>query len=273
MKFLLIVFILFAVSNCTGDNNYLGNDVRLFENTPVWDIANAIEKDDTLKLKQLIASLPPKAIDYQEKKFGKSLLMWSIYSNHYHGFKVLLDAGADINIKANDSTQAINWAADVYETSDYLKELLEHKANVNYVANYPSSVRIRTPLIAAAWSSLESTKILVEAGANVNYSYSEGEKNNSPLYSAFRGGKIDVIHYLLIEAKADPTMRLETRLNGEDVYAVNLLRKLTFAIGSREHIKKMEIVDFLMKQGIDYWKTPVPKHYYELYDKEYLEMY
>lgn len=277
MKRILFLIMTSMFGKCASssqvDNKYLGDDVRLFENTPVWEIAKAIEKDDTIKLKQLVFEAPKETLDFQEKKFGQTLLIWSIYSNHYNGFKILIDAGADINVKANDSTQAINWAANIYETSNYLRVLLNHNANVNHVANSPTVERLRTPLIAAAWYSLENTKLLVEAGANINYSYSENENNNSPLYSAFRGGKIDVIHYLLIEAKADPNMLLETKSNGEKVYAVNMLRTLTFDIGSDDYKKKMEIVDFLKKQGIDYWKTPIPKHYYELYDKVYLEKY
>lgn len=277
MKKELAFIVAVALCSCTSSkqegNHYLGDDVRLFKNSPAWDIAKAIEKDDTLTLKQLIAKAPKETIDFQEKTFGQSLLIWSVYSNHYNGFRILLNSGADINIKAYDSTQAINWAANVYETSDYLRELMKHGADVNYVANNPDAEKLRTPLIAAAWYSLESTKMLVEAGADVNYSYSENGNNNSPLYSAFRGGKVDVVHYLIVDANADPSMPLETKLNGEKVYAVDLLRTLTFDIGSPEYKKKMEIVGFLKKQGIDYWKTPVPKHYYELYDTTYLEKY
>lgn len=277
MKTVLLILMALIFSKCMTSNqeskNYLGNDVRLFRDTPVWDIANAIADEDSKKVKQLVMNTSKNVLNYQEKKFGQSLLIWSVYSGYYKGFKILIDSGVDINIKAYDSTQAINWAANVYETSDYLKELIKRKANVNYIANNNEAIYLRTPLIAAANSSFENTKILVEAGADVNYSYSEKGYHASPLYSAFLRGNIDVIRYLIMVAKVDPKRCLETKFDGEDLFAVDLLRTLTFDIGSKEYKKKMEVVDFLMKQGVNYRKTPIPLHFYKLYDKSYLEKY
>lgn len=276
MKTIIMISFVFIFGQCTKsseDNNYLADNVRLFENTDGWEIAKAIEKDDASKVKSLVTGDHKKNINFQENKFGQSLLMWSIYCNKFESYKVLLAMGADINLKANDSTKAISIAPSNYETANYLKELLPYKPDVNYVANSEKSELFRTPLIAAAWYSLESTKLLVNAGANVNYSYSENENNNSPLYAAFRGGKVKIIHYLLLEAKADPAMVLEKKLSGENVYAVNMLRTLTFDIGSEEYKLKMEIVDYLKEKGIDYRATPIPQHYFDLYDKEYLEKY
>lgn len=275
MNKIIVVIIVFIVFGCSSSqkNNYLGTDVRLFKGTPAWELAKAIEKDDTVEIRRLLQGKQKEYINYQEKKFGQTLLVWSVYSFHFNGFRILLEEGADIDIKAYDSTKAINWAANVYETSDYLRLLLKYNANVNYIANSRQARIVRTPLMAAAWYGLESTKLLVESGADINYYYFEGEYHNSPLYAAFRGGKMDVIHYMIVEAKADPTRMLETRLNGDSLYVCDLLRDLTFEIGSPEHKLKMEVVDYLKTQGIDYWQSPIPSHYYEEYDKEYLKKY
>ncbi len=271
MNKIIVITMMFIFCGCSSsqNNNYLGADVCLFKNTPVWELAKAIEKDDSVEIRRLLRGKQKEYINYQEKKFGQTLLVWSVYSFHFNGFRILLEEGADIDVKAYDSTKAINWAANVYETSDYLRLLLKYNANVNYIANSHQARIVRTPLMAAAYNNLESTKLLVESGADINYYISEGEYHDSPLYTAFCSSKMDIIHYLIVEAKADPTIVLQTRLNGDSLYVCDLLRKLTFEINSPEYKLKMEVVDYLKTQGIDYWKSPIPSHYYEEYLKKY----
>jgi ankyrin repeat protein len=276
MKSILIIITVFTFSKCTsskqGDNNYLGNDVRLFENTPVWEIAQAIEKDDTDKVRKLLLNKPKEFIDYKENKFGQSLLNWAVYANHYSSVVVLAELGANPNQKANDSTSAFIQAANHHETSDYLKILLNHGGDVNSVANINAPQHLRTPLIAAA-KSLDNVKLLIKAGANPNYIYNASGMIQSALVYAFYSDNIDIIKYLIIDVGVNCKNATGVTIDGDSLYVNDDLRLLPYPLDSPEYKKKMEVVDFLKKQGIDYWKTPIPKHYLKLYDKEYLEKY
>lgn len=276
MKSIFVIIMAFTFSKCTslrqGENNYLGNDVRLFENTPVWEVAQAIEKNDTTKVRNLLTSKYRAYIDYQERKFGQSLLNWSVYAGHYPSVKVLAEMGANPNLKSYDSTSAFIQAANHHETVDYLKTLLLHGGDVNSVANIDGPQHLRTPLIAAA-KSLENVKLLIDAGANPNYEYSSDGVVQSALVYAFYSDNIDIIKYLIIDVGVNCKNATGFTIEGDSLYVNNELRLLPYPIGSPEYKKKMEVVEFLKKQGIDYWKTPIPKHYYKLYDKEYLEKY
>ncbi len=276
MKNLLIIFTVFTFSKCTpskqGSNNYLGNDVRLFENTPAWEVAKAIEKNDTSKVRKLLLNKPKDLIDYQESKFGQSLLNWAVYSSHYSSVVVLAELGANPNLKANDSTTAFIQAANHRETSNYLKVLLNHGGDVNSVANTSAPQHLRTPLIAAA-KSLDNIKLLIKAGADPNYTYRENNKIQNVLIYAFYSDNIDIIRYLIIEIGVNCKNATGVTLEGDSLYVNNDLRLLPYPLNSEEYKKKMEVVDFLEKQGINYWETPIPKHYLKSYDKEYLDKY
>ena len=44
-------------------------------------------------------------------------------------------------------------------------------------------------------------------------------------------------------------------------------------LGSEKYKKKMQIVEFLKKHGMDYRKAKIPDFYYDSYDKDYLDKY
>jgi ankyrin repeat protein len=271
MKLLIFLTLTLMVKGCSSD--LLGNDPRLFMGTPVWKVAKAISIGDTSDVRAFYTENPT-LIDYRESKFGQSILNWAVYSSHYKGVVVLSDLGADPNLEDVYGVTAFVNASDKIGTSEYLKVLLENGGDVNYVVNDKDRSRIATPLIAAAWCRLESVKLLVEAGADVNYIWSMGGfYRNSPIYSSFRGGKIDIIRYLIVEAEVDCSIPLSYSIDGDSLFVLDKLRYLPFPLGSDEYKLKMEVVDYLQKQGLDYWKTPIPKSYYEKYDSAYLEKY
>ncbi|MEX0968256.1 MAG: ankyrin repeat domain-containing protein [Bacteroidia bacterium] len=274
MKSILIVLVLITVTMCSreGENEDLrGWDVRLFKNTPVWETAKAIENGDTLRIRELLKGKPYELLNYQEKKFGQSLLQWAVYAGHLPGVRVLAELGADPNLKSNDSTNAIIQAANRYETSAYLEILIKHGGDVNSVANIDAAQHLRTPLMAAA-KSLNNVKLLIEAGANANYVDTTSGRQSALQY-AFYSDNIDIINYLILEVGVDYKGVFNVTLNGDSLYISDMLRKLPYPLESEEYRKKMLLVSFLNKNGIDYWKSPVPRHYYNIYDSVYLNKY
>lgn len=204
MNKLLFVFLFFLTNACSSsvdEDKLLGNDVRLFRNTPVWEVALAIEKDDTVKVHNLLSGKPDSILNYQEKKFGQSLLNWAVYSYHLPSVKTLAELGANPNLKGYDSTNAIINAARHDETSDYLEVLIKHGGNVNSIADIKEPQHYRTPLMAAA-KNLNSVKMLIKAGANPNYIDTTSGFQSTLLY-AFYSDNIDIINYLIMKSNPE----------------------------------------------------------------------
>lgn len=250
------------------DKNLLGDDIRLFKGQ-AWELAQAVESQDTLKIKQIIAEHKI-AVDYQEPKFGETLLEWAVWTNHYDSSKALLENGADPNLQDHyNGYTAFTFAAAKFETSQYVKLLLKYKADPNVIAKNVKSM-YPSPFIAAAYHRLESTKLLADAGADINYI---SKTNKNALSAAFTFDKVDIVHYLLIDKKADFNQPFGQTVNGQDITITNLLRGWLFPLNSKEYKEKMEIVNYLKGKGVDYSKAPIPQRYYAKYPKEYLDKY
>lgn len=252
----------------------LADNINLYSNSKAWELAKAVENQDKVLIKQ-ICKKQLHLLKYQEPRFGQTLLEWAVYTNRYQAAKALADAGADPNQQSYNGTSAFIHAADNNETSDYVKLLLQYGGDPNAIAQPKTGAvenvqQLKTPLIAAAGSNLESVKLLVEAGADINYS---NEQYQSALYEAYTFNRIDVIRYLIIEKGADFKRPLMQTIKGESLYLTDLLRNMTFKLESDSYKIKMEVVEYLKEQGMNYWETPIPKHLYNVHPKEYLEKY
>lgn len=262
---LLVFSIVFSSCSTSTDNDPLMRFKGKYRK-----LAEAVEKEDTLAIKKIVKE---KGLDinYQEPQFGETLLMWAVQNTKYESCKTLLELGADPNLKSTDNkTSALMFSAKNYDTSDYLKLLLEYGGNANDSSDFQGVNYLRTPLIAASSTRLESVKILVERGANVNYI---SHHHQVALRAALGFDKINIARYLLIEKEANFNMDLGTTIHGDTLYIVNSLRKCVFPLESEDYKVKMEIVDYMLERGVNYWKTPVPKYYHKNYDSTFLSKY
>ena len=267
---LIIIVIIFSVNASLAQINGLyGNDIRLFKGES-WELAQAVKQQNVRKIKQLV-SQGKVNVNFQEPRFGKTLLIWAVLTDRYKSAHALLESGADPNIKDTYSgTSALMEAADKEDSSEFVRLLLKYGADPNIDAEAKEPNRIATPLIAASKKRLESVKLLVEAGADINYVNRHG---GSALDAAFLRDKVEIVVYLLMEKGADFDRVFTIRIDGSEVRIADLLRYWVFPLDSDDYRNKMQIVAFLKERGVDYWKAPVPKHYYQNYPKEYLEKY
>lgn len=264
----------------------LGNDYRLFQDTPVWGLAKAVQDEDTSLIVEL-AKVGNLEIDYQEAKFGNTLLVLAIKNDDYKSVKALLELGANPNI--SDHYRGSTPMHDAAENKDpkYLRILLEYKGNPNVVESMPVTENDRgrtTPLNEAiSYSSdnnLEKVKLLVEAGADINfynkwYSYYP----HLPISDAIIHSKLDIALYLL-EQGADYTKVMYTTVQGDSIYILGALRRTIVDLGSEAYRYKKEVISFLKERGLDYDKEPIPdyivrdiKKKYPKNWEEYLEKY
>lgn len=270
LLFLFIVLVVTFPSCSNGQDDLLAHDVELYKNTPAWELAKAVEKQDTTLIKEICRN-DSSLINFQENKFGQTLLEWSVYTDKYNSAKALAEMGANPNIQSNDGTSALIHAADKISTSKYLRLLLKHDADVNTVADTSENQPRRTPLITAAKTRLESVKLLVEAGADINYEYN----GYCALEAAATQNKIEIVKYLIDEG-ANFKKPLDIPYDNpqyDTLFLQHKLRYMEFPIGSHKHKIKMQVVETLKAHGMDYRKTEIPATVKENHNDEYLKNY
>lgn len=243
-----------------------GNDYRLFQVTPAWALAKAVEDGDE-KLINELSGKAPGLINYKEPKYGNTLLMLSVSNQQLKAFKALLDLNADVNIHNTfDGASAIITAcSSKYYDIDYVQLLVKHGANVNDVETGKrkrgNSTR-RTPLMAAAQTGrLDLVKFLISRGADINY---YNEYGQSSLSKSVMVNKYEVAYYLLqngadfkrpIFYKPDysvPAEKQDPTDSGKPMYLVDVMKQQVTDTYTNEDQYKTLIVEFLKSKGVKY---------------------
>ncbi len=264
--------------SCLSDASDIRN-IRVFENTIAWPLAEAIKSGNTKKLKQ-IAKQDTTALNFKENTAGFTLLMWCIKMEKYKEAEALLVAGADPNARCKSGKTAIFLASEyswidrsAKKDSKFVKLLLKHGADPNisvdkgYLVNKNSLVNNgTTPLMNAVTSSFEKVEALVEGGADINSKTAFGETAASiALLHGNRTFCFDAAYFLIVEKSAiiNEPYSYGCSIDGlglpyKEHYPIELLSNIFVELDSDKHKKKMEIVDAFTKQGQDYWS--IEKH-------------
>jgi hypothetical protein len=262
-----------SLVSCTDkkDEKLTVVDIEIFKDTPAWDFAKALEKSNLKKAKEILSDNGD-LVNYQDPEFGTTLLMRAISTENYQTVEFLLQNGANPNIVAEIGTTALFCAVshswkDVTANTDprFVKIMLEYGAdpNISYcspkIEGQTDPIECGTsPLMHATQRGFEKVKLLVEAGAEINY---KTELGKTAAIKALLNEKVDVAHYLIVEKKAkvsEPYFSYnifdESKINYEKPhYPINLLENWLFEVGSEKHKLKMEIVEEFKRQGQDYW--------------------
>jgi ankyrin repeat protein len=256
----------------------LGGDYRLFQETPAWTLAKAVEDGDTAKIRQEI-QIKKDMIGFREPRFGRTLLMLAVLNMNYPSVKTLLELGADPNLQDfgyGDSPLMAAVALESPETGSdpgFLKILLEYGGDPNAMQNGLKKTRRSPLMIASENGDLGYMKILVDAGAKAD---TANEYGSRPLGFAVTAAGLyrrpGIVLYL-INKGADFKKVLYKTSEGREKYITDDMRFWHFELGSPEYKIKMQIVDFLKKNGMDYRATEIPKEYFDNYSREYLEKY
>jgi len=280
----LVVFLLSLLSGCS-DGEYKVIDVKIYQNTPAWELAKAVNNQDTKRIAQIVQK-SPEVLDYQDPKYGTTLLFWAVGMEKYDAAEALLKAGANPDIiSVYEGGTALYRAAgfsfvdnQAKTDSKYVKLLLAYGAdpNIGFVGNdHNNSTEIgTTPLMESIGCGFEKTKALVEAGADINYRTEEGMTAAiQALWLA--DGQIsneiwvmEYAYYLIVEKQADITKPWLGR-SYEEVAPVTFLRDWFPELDSKGYRRKMEIIAEFARQGEDYWATEIPKYTLEDIKKIY----
>jgi ankyrin repeat protein len=271
MRNLFITSLLFCLASCYNQETLvdksktLRNDIRLYQSTQAWTLAKAV-KDENIEIIKNEVLQKKINVDYLDPLYGKTLLMMAIYNRKYESARTLLLLGANPN--HHDAYQGKTPVIDAASSEDpkYLKLLLDYKGDPNSIENVFSGPNLRinsernsslTACISAmdGKNDLEKVKLLVEAGADINYT----KKGiiQTVFGEALLLGKMDVALYL-VEKGADYSKPITpTVFEGDDVSVLYLLRSTVTELDSYQSQKKMELIVFLKSKGLDYDKEPV----------------
>ncbi|NJB82063.1 ankyrin repeat domain-containing protein [Wenyingzhuangia aestuarii] len=260
-----------------------GDDKEIFYGTPVYDAASKIIMKDNEELKKIIANLSKEEINYQEDKFKTTLGHLSLRNENFEAIKLLIERGLNPNIISYDGASIMTTINNTHysrlpNSLNTLKFIITNGGDVNLL-NSNMNTLDRTPLIVASGSNIENTKLLIESGANPNFVYKDNPNDPYPetsLISALERKRIDIVCYLIFEAKVNYKIFKNTenvKYNSGGYQILGYLRTMTFALNTEEYRKKMKLVNYLSKEGLDYWNTPIPSYIAKGRTKEYLSKY
>jgi hypothetical protein len=246
-----IIVAIFAASiliSCGWNNRDLtGYDIEIFKG-PAWKLAKAVDSEDTIKIKRILHE-GIISVNYQEPYFGHTVLLWAVRMGKIKSVEVLLKNGADPNLPNtyNGSSafmEACKFGINYDRDTQILKLLMEYGGDPNCEEKGPrrqGNKTRKTPLILAASCCFEKVKLLVEAGADIDY---RTEFGGNALFSALIGANesLEILHYLVIEKKADIGMPLYTTIAGKEVFLSDDLLKIRWP---EEEAKQKLLIDLL----------------------------
>ncbi|MCR8964112.1 ankyrin repeat domain-containing protein [Brevibacillus halotolerans] len=286
-SFIVVMFLtLFSyrfIGKILGEEEHKITNINIYKETPAWNLALAV-RDQNIKVIEKIAKKEPYLLNYQDPKYGATLLFWAVGMEKYESAEALLKCGANPNIQAiNYYGETPLFRASGYSFIDndakkdpkYVKLLLKYGGdpNINYIGSDSTVIEPGTsPLMKSIGNSIEKTKALVEAGADINYKTKRGK---TAAIESLIANAPEYARYLIVEKKAkvsDPYFRREN-LGDEDpnekLFPVRILRSWVFDLGSAEHKMKMEIVEEFARQGVNYWDTQIDQYTLDYIQKRY----
>jgi uncharacterized protein len=265
MRPLLILLLALTFKECTPQIHpvYMpGFDFKLFRQTPVRGLADAVETDDSARVRAAVHA-EKAALDFQESKFGNSLLTLAAVNNKAVAVKVLLDSGANPNLRSSKYGLTPFLAACGYGgmnriSIEILDNLIKHGGNVNdsevRVISLPGGLDTQkhTALeFSIYYGTLETVKLLVDNGAKLDIYPRDGPR--SLPYIATLNPRFHILRYLLIE-KGVPipdyaVIRNEGDCNEEKISLKQILIEEGPEYYPDKEKERKEIIQYLINKG------------------------
>jgi len=240
----LLIGVTSGYMHCLRAKNYFDRDADV-------ELAKAVAGRNTEKMERCLA----KGADVNAVgREGVTPLWWSVYKNSKSGFVFLLQHGADPNlitkIYNGDEVSVMQKITTMRET-DYLRLALENGVSPDSpfgTGRFKETLLFR----AIMFSNLENVRVLVEAGANVNYQ--NPGNGETPVIQAYEVCNYDMVNYLL-SAGADPKVK---DISGYDL--AKMIKLFGFTGGSKKD--RQYYLMMLEKLGIredEVWKLGQPR--------------
>lgn len=267
-KFFVLFCGIVLLYSCNTTNYLPGFDFKLFNDSPVQSLAKAIEKEDVEKINELLKNKSIN-VDYQEPKFGHTLLMLAVANNKIKSVEALLKNNANPNLTSksqNDNTLTIVCNETYFATCDtkILELLLQYGGNLNYEQTYTENSlngnrQIKSTLLNTAVSSgkcLEFIKFMINKGTDIN-KYVENNPTESPITYALLTDNLKIAKYLIIDKQAViPPYIFKRQANisykGEPekyLTITDLLNEQQYEKGTENYKLREEIINYLKSKN------------------------
>ena len=190
-----------------------GLKAEYFKGTAVYEIAQALRYDDTLKIKKILEN---KTLDLntRDKHNGCTILMYAVYYSKNEAVKILLENGADPNISdyRHDENAMILAIKKKGKYSDCKTELIEllikFGGDVNSKQEYKHTMdnggfdqaNSSALAIASGQGCLNIVKLLVDRGAKCSI---ENDSTNTAITSALLQDNLDIVKYFFIDEEVE----------------------------------------------------------------------
>ncbi|WP_246048808.1 ankyrin repeat domain-containing protein [Leptospira sarikeiensis] len=144
------------------------------------------------------------------------MLVWTICAGSVEGFEALLKAGADPNLggtghgvgdgdqgrREGTSIIPVGWSAMVFAATindpRFLKLAIQYGGDLNAEKVGKADSTPGNPMVLAAYHGIfENIKILVDAGADINFQSSRSSIENGPEEAIGVGGRFDIAVWFL----------------------------------------------------------------------------
>ncbi len=266
INIIAIVFFCSTITLCQVEKRELrGHEFGLFKDTEAWNLAKAVQNQDTFEIEKQVKghNIP---VDFEEAIYGQSLLQLAVQNELLNSCRKLLNLGANPNHtdSFNGNSPMYNCAkiSSMVDDTTLLSLLISYGGNPNGLSSMvegPGKGAGKSVLMAACSNNppiINRVKYLVEKGADVNYVNSAG---SSILYTCLLKKNYDIILYLLQSGKLNYKGVVFAGFSGEVDSIQNLMRSDFIDIDSKDYKYKLEVIEFLKNNGIDYKSTPIPE--------------
>lgn len=253
---LIMLLVLTNLVSCQDDkNNYYANDIELFKDTPVWILAKAIDKHDLDEM-QILLERHSDWVNYQEPKFGITLLYWTIFNSprrrdeyFYDETKLLLDFGANPYLADNEGDFPLQKAANIHKGSTKFIQLCLDSKHTLELSDSSKRFYLNEVLLVACgklWEEVESLKLLVEKGADVNYF--NADSTATPFSESITQNNINSAKYLIMEQGAEYDIYVKRVVDGVKMSMLKRLLDIDYSEEPAKQKVKEEIVKYIREK-------------------------
>ncbi|EHK16897.1 uncharacterized protein TRIVIDRAFT_162206 [Trichoderma virens Gv29-8] len=132
---------------------------------------------------------------HKDGEHKETPLIWAARKGHKTIVKMLLDAGADVNVKEQHLGETALTLAIESGHEETIQALLDNGANIHHRDHFD-----HTPLFTATWQDSESVmQLLLDRGADVS---ARNEDGQTPIFNTCAFGNVELVK-LLLDAGAD----------------------------------------------------------------------
>jgi hypothetical protein len=209
---LLVALSFLSLISCGQESK----SVKYFEDTEAYELAKAVEKNDTLEIKR-IASSNIRILKITNPTSGSNVLDLAVILENFEAFKTLIDLGANPNFINPLTGRSVlidackfYWKPEPY-TIDlrYIHLLLQKGANPNYALERDFTnekgiyQRATSAIHEASKLDLGMVKLLIKYGGDPYKKLAQYQ--NPPFYNALTGfgNRIEISEYFIDSLKVN----------------------------------------------------------------------